>query len=411
MTIACDHDLFRRLFAAVNAHGRGESGWTRAPWTDELRAAEAEVMAVAEAAGLACAHDPAGNLWITDPAAPAEGLVAAGSHLDTVPAGGAFDGAQGVVSALVAVLALRAAGVPGAERLAVISFADEEGSRFNTPCFGSRTMTGTFGDEVADSRDQDGISIREAGPERPADAAGLHRRLAAYYEIHVEQGLVLDPADVTLGIATRLSARGRWEWSVAGEANHAGTTPMAGRRDALVRAAQRMGAVIDDLLGLSRASRKPLTVAPVDITAMAGEIAGELKESSGGRDVEVFVQPGLAATADASLLRIVLVNLLGNAWKFTSTHPAARIEVGRKEVGGEDAFFVRDGGVGFDQDQASHLFTAFQQFHPPGEFEGSGIGLATVRRIIARHGGRVWAEGEPGKGATFWFQLPSAAGG
>ena len=176
-------------------------------------------------------------------------------------------------------------------------------------------------------------------------------------------------------------------------------------------AAQRMGAVIDDLLGLSRASRKPLTVAPVDITAMAGEIAGELKESSGGRDVEVFVQPGLAATADASLLRIVLVNLLGNAWKFTSTHPAARIEVGRKEVGGEDAFFVRDDGVGFDQDQASHLFTAFQQFHPPGEFEGSGIGLATVRRIIARHGGRVWAEGEPGKGATFWFQLPSAAGG
>ena len=243
MTIACDHDLFRRLFAAVNGHGRGEAGWTRAPWTDELRAAEAEVARVAEAAGMACAHDPAGNLWITDPAAPTDGLVAAGSHLDTVPAGGAFDGAQGVVSALVAVLALRAAGVPGAERLAVISFADEEGSRFNTPCFGSRTMTGTFGDEVADSRDKDGISIREAGPERPADAAGLHRRLAAYYEIHVEQGLALDPADVTLGIATRLSARGRWEWSVTGEANHAGTTPMAGRRDALVRAADFVLAV------------------------------------------------------------------------------------------------------------------------------------------------------------------------
>lgn len=237
MTIAVDHDLFRQLFAAVNAHGRGEAGWTRAPWTDELRAAEREVTTVAEAAGLVCAHDPAGNLWMTDPAAPADGLIAAGSHLDTVPAGGAFDGAQGVVSALVAVLALRAAGVPGAERLAVLSFADEEGSRFNTPCFGSRTLTGTFGDEVADSRDAQGISIREAGPSRPADAAGLHRRLAAYYEIHVEQGLALEPAGVSLGIGTRLSARGRWEWSVAGEANHAGTTPMAGRRDALVRAA------------------------------------------------------------------------------------------------------------------------------------------------------------------------------
>ena len=197
---------------------------------------------------------------------------------------------------------------------------------------------------------------------------------------------------------------------VAAEAHDRLTPEEVADLERVRAAAQRMGALIDDLLSLSRASRKPLAVAPVDITAMAGEIVGDLRESSGGREVEVVVQPGLAATADASLLRIVLVNLVGNAWKFTSTQPAAHIEVGREQVGGEDAFFVRDDGIGFDQDQASRLFTAFQQLHRPGEFEGSGIGLATVRRIIARHGGRVWAEGEPGTGATFWFQLPSADG-
>ncbi len=243
MSITIDHELYRRLFAGVNEQGFSPEGWTRAPWTPELRAAEQLVIDAAVAGGMVCEHDPAGNLWITDPNAPADGLIAVGSHLDTVPKGGAFDGLLGVVGGLVAVLALRAAGVPNRERLAVISFADEEGSRFNTPCFGSRTMVGTFGDEVADAKDKDGISIRDVGPKRPADAAGLQRRIAAYFEIHVEQGLALDPAGISLGIATSLSARGRWEWQVVGEANHAGTTPMAGRRDALVRAAEFVLAV------------------------------------------------------------------------------------------------------------------------------------------------------------------------
>ena len=238
MSITIDHELYRRLFAGVNEQGYSPDGWTRAPWTPELRAAEQLVIDAAVAGGMVYEHDPAGNLWITDPNAPADGLIAVGSHLDTVPKGGAFDGVLGVVGGLVAVLALRAAGVPNVERLAVISFADEEGSRFNTPCFGSRTMVGMFGDEVADAQDKDGISIRDVGPKRPADAAGLQRRIAAYLEIHVEQGLALDPAEISLGIATSLSARGRWEGGVGGEANHAGSTPMAGRRDALVRAAQ-----------------------------------------------------------------------------------------------------------------------------------------------------------------------------
>ena len=243
MSITIDHELYRRLFAGVNEQGYSPDGWTRAPWTPELRAAEQLVIDAAVAGGMVHEHDPAGNLWITDPNAPADGLIAVGSHLDTVPKGGAFDGVLGVVGGLVAVLALRAAGVPNQERLAVISFADEEGSRFNTPCFGSRTMVGTFGDEVADAKDKDGISIRDVGPKRPADAAGLQRRIAAYFEIHVEQGLALDPAGISLGIATSLSARGRWEWQVVGEANHAGTTPMAGRHDALVRAAEFVLAV------------------------------------------------------------------------------------------------------------------------------------------------------------------------
>lgn len=243
MSITIDHELYRRLFAGVNEQGYSPEGWTRAPWTPELRAAEQLVIDAAVAGGMVCEHDPAGNLWITDLNAPADGLIAVGSHLDTVPKGGAFDGLLGVVGGLVAVLALRASGVPNVERLAVISFADEEGSRFNTPCFGSRTMVGTFGDEVADAKDKDGISIRDVGPKRPADAAGFQRRIAAYFEIHVEQGLALDPAGISLGIATSLSARGRWEWQVVGEANHAGTTPMAGRRDALVHAAEFVLAV------------------------------------------------------------------------------------------------------------------------------------------------------------------------
>lgn len=236
-TIAIDAERFRNLLAAVNAQGQGPGGWTRLAWTPELRAAEQAVIDVATTVGLVAEHDPAGNLWLTDPDAPRDGLVATGSHLDTVPDGGAFDGALGVVSGLEAVLALRSAGVRGAERLAVIAFADEEGGRFNTPVFGSRMMAGSYGAEMLDRVDADGVTLREVGPNDPEAAAGLQHRLAAYYEIHVEQGLALDPADVSLGIATGLAARGRWTWSIDGEANHAGTTPMAGRRDALVAAA------------------------------------------------------------------------------------------------------------------------------------------------------------------------------
>ena len=169
-----------------------------------------------------------------------------------------------------------------------------------------------------------------------------------------------------------------------------------------VRAAtQRMGELIDDLLNLSRVTRSPLRRTEVDLSAAAGSIAQELSQSQPAREVEFVIQPDLNDDCDANLIRVVLENLLGNAWKFTSRHPRARIEFGRDH----DAYFVRDDGAGFDPAYKTKLFGAFQRLHHSGDFSGTGIGLATVQRIVNRHGGRVWAEGEPEKGAAFHFTL------
>jgi len=170
-------------------------------------------------------------------------------------------------------------------------------------------------------------------------------------------------------------------------------------------AAQRMGLLIDDLLGLSQTARQDLTVASVDLSGLAEEVFAELRREQPEREVDVVIAPHLRADADPTLLRMILVNLLGNAWKFTSKHETARIEVGVGEADGECIFFVRDDGVGFDTRHARNLFGAFQRAHSPGEFEGTGIGLATVQRLVTRHGGRVWAEAEVEKGATFYFTL------
>jgi light-regulated signal transduction histidine kinase (bacteriophytochrome) len=170
-------------------------------------------------------------------------------------------------------------------------------------------------------------------------------------------------------------------------------------------AAQRMGQLIDDLLGLSRLTRSELCRDDVDLTALAREIGGKLHQAFPGRVVGFLVAEGLRANADGRLLRIVLENLLGNAWKFTSKQANARVEVGVAEDGGGPAYFVRDNGAGFDMAFASKLFGAFQRLHKSTEFEGTGIGLATVQRIIHRHGGRLWANAAPNQGATFHFTL------
>ena len=177
-----------------------------------------------------------------------------------------------------------------------------------------------------------------------------------------------------------------------------------------VRAASRhMATLIDDLLDLSRVGRRPLRREPVDLSRLASGIIEELRASQPGREVEFVVGDHLMAWGDMSLLKVALENLLGNAWKFTAREPEARIEFGADGNPGPGflapVYYVRDNGAGFDQAYSDKLFGAFQRLHGQDEFEGTGIGLATVARIVHRHGGRVWAEGRVGEGATFYFTL------
>jgi light-regulated signal transduction histidine kinase (bacteriophytochrome) len=166
-----------------------------------------------------------------------------------------------------------------------------------------------------------------------------------------------------------------------------------------------MGMLIDDLIKLSRATRASLNMGPVNLSSLASEIATELSSTFPGQHAEFITHPGIIAEGDRSLLRIALENLLGNAWKYSSKTPDPRIEFGQTEESGRIVFFVRDNGAGFDMRYVDKLFVAFQRLHGANEFSGTGIGLATVQRIIARHGGRVWAESKPGEGATFYFTL------
>ncbi len=172
------------------------------------------------------------------------------------------------------------------------------------------------------------------------------------------------------------------------------------------KASQKMAYLIDDLLALSRLSRQGMKYGTVNLSRLAGSIARELKETEPGRQVDFDIQEGVVAYGDADLLSIVLDNLLRNAWKFTGKKPSAKIELGVTHVNGEEAYFVRDDGVGFDMTYVGKLFGAFQRLHSEKEYHGTGIGLATVKRMINRHGGRVWAEGEVDKGATFYFTIP-----
>jgi signal transduction histidine kinase len=177
---------------------------------------------------------------------------------------------------------------------------------------------------------------------------------------------------------------------------------------AKIRAASlRMGHLIDDLLRLSKVTRHSLAPGTVDLSAVAAEVVGELRALEQKREVAVTITPGMVTTADPALARVLLQNLLGNAWKFTRRTSEARIEfsVERSESGKPEVYVVRDNGAGFDMTYAGKLFGAFQRMHTTSEFEGTGVGLATVTRIVERHGGRVWAEAAIDRGATFRFTL------
>jgi light-regulated signal transduction histidine kinase (bacteriophytochrome) len=208
----------------------------------------------------------------------------------------------------------------------------------------------------------------------------------------------------------RAPLRGIDGWSLALMEDYHDQLDAEGRQHlGFVRAeAQRMGQLIDDLLQLSRVTRSEMQATSVDLSALAQTVADRLQAAQPERQVELVIQPGLAALGDPRLVEIVLTNLFSNAWKFTGPRPTARIEFGKSEVEDRQAFFVRDNGVGFDMAFAHKLFGAFQRMHKQSEYPGTGIGLATVQRIIHRHGGRVWAEAQVDQGATFYFTLEEA---
>lgn len=180
----------------------------------------------------------------------------------------------------------------------------------------------------------------------------------------------------------------------------------------VLAATKHMGRLIDDLLNLSRTGRVELYRRPVDLSALAHRVVGELvaaADADASPKAHVIVEDGLTAVGDPALLEIVLRNLISNAWKFSAKSPRPEIHVGSVEHEGSQVLFVQDNGAGFDMRKADRLFAPFQRLHTTAEFAGSGVGLALVARIVTRHGGRVWAEGEVGKGAAFYFTLPSSA--
>jgi light-regulated signal transduction histidine kinase (bacteriophytochrome) len=166
-----------------------------------------------------------------------------------------------------------------------------------------------------------------------------------------------------------------------------------------------MSSVIDALLNLSRITRRGMKNEEVDLSSIVIDVTSELKQQDPGRKVTFVVREGLKAWGDADLIRALFVNLLENAWKYTSKHLECRIEFGLDRTSNRDAYFVRDDGAGFDMAYADKLFEPFQRLHSPSEFTGTGIGLATAQRIVHRHGGRIWAESDVEKGATFYFTL------
>ena len=194
--------------------------------------------------------------------------------------------------------------------------------------------------------------------------------------------------------------------------DHGAALPPGARSylDRIRAGAQRMSELIDDLLRLSRVTRADMRREPTDLSAMVSAVIGELRRGDPAREVEIAIQSDVHAVADRRLVKITLENLLGNAWKFTSKTASARIEFGARRDAGEQVFYVRDNGAGFEMKYAERLFGAFQRLHSDKDFPGTGIGLATVQRIVLRHGGRIWVEAAPGSGATFQFTLPHEGG-
>jgi light-regulated signal transduction histidine kinase (bacteriophytochrome) len=191
--------------------------------------------------------------------------------------------------------------------------------------------------------------------------------------------------------------------------DYADQLPSEGRNylERVRSSARRMAELIEDLLKLSQVTRAQIKSVPVDLTRLAENILAELQRTHPERNVRFSVAPNLNVRGDPHLLQVVLENLLNNAWKYTSKREQAEIEIGSKYENDQTIFFIHDNGAGFDMAYADKLFGAFQRLHTTTDFPGTGIGLATVQRIIHRHGGRIWAESKVEQGATFFFTLPT----
>jgi len=243
--------------------------------------------------------------------------------------------------------------------------------------------------------------------EERARCCALERRLAERDEALLSVNRELDLLFYAISHDLRAPLRAVDGFSEALEEDCAGHLGDEGQEYVRrVRAAgKRMVQMIDGLLELSRLARSELQRQEVDVSALARSVVDELSRKVPGRSVQMTIQAGMAANADARLLRIALVALLENAWKFTGKQESSVIELGADEGGEGTHFFVRDDGVGFDMSFADKLFSPFQRLHAPSEFEGLGIGLAKVQRIVRLHGGRVWASAAVGEGATLSFTL------
>jgi light-regulated signal transduction histidine kinase (bacteriophytochrome) len=184
-----------------------------------------------------------------------------------------------------------------------------------------------------------------------------------------------------------------------------------GRRtyDRLRRAISHMTTLIDELVAFARIGNAPLQRTAVDLSAMAQDLASDLQRSVPDRNINLLIEPGIHCVADRDLMRVALQNLLANAWKYTSKVEHPRVEVATTTTAGRRILFIRDNGAGFDMKDAHRLFAPFQRLHAESEFAGTGLGLASVHRVLERHACAVWADSAPGKGATFFLELPRAA--
>lgn len=237
--------------------------------------------------------------------------------------------------------------------------------------------------------------------------ATLERRVEERTAQLRESNRELEAFSYSVSHDLRAPLRGIDGWSLALLEDHGDQLDADARRqlDRVRAETQKMGRLIDDMLQLSRITRREMRLDHVNLSALARSVAVRLLEQNPGRRIEIEVQPGMAAQGDPQLLEIALANLLSNAMKFTAPREVARIEVGSSRTEAGAAFFVRDNGAGFDMNYAGKLFGPFQRLHKASEFPGTGIGLATVERVIRRHGGRVWADAQVNRGATFYFSL------